>query len=76
MWLMLMNLMFVIQGFVMLNFGYMMWQANLSLIPKFTFVKSSKRHVCVESKQTRKPHHAAEVRDMAPLELIHSNCAR
>ena len=47
--------------------------ANLSLIPKFTFVKNSKCHVCVESKQTRKPHMAAEARSLAPLELIHSD---
>ena len=29
------------------NFGCMMHLANLSLIPKFTFVKNSKCHVCV-----------------------------
>ena len=46
---------------------------NLSLIPKFTFVKNSKCHVCVESKQTHKPHKAAEARSLAPLELIHSD---
>ena len=54
------------------NFGCMMRLANLNLIPKFTFVKNSKCHVCVESKQTRKPHKAAEARNLAPLELIHS----
>ena len=47
--------------------------ANLSLIPKFTFVKNSKCHVCVESKQTSKPHKAAKARSLAPLELIHSD---
>ena len=50
--------------------------ANLSLIPKFNFVKNSKSHVSVESKQTRKPHKAAEVRSLAPLELIHSNLCK
>ena len=55
------------------NFGCMMRLANLSLIPQFTFVKNSKCHVCVESKQTRKPHKAAEARSLAPLELIHSD---
>ena len=55
------------------NFGCMMRLANLSLIPKFTFVKNSKCHVCVESKQTRKPHKTAEARSLAPLELIHSD---
>ena len=33
-----------------INFGCMMRLANLSLISKFTFVKNSKCHVCVESK--------------------------
>jgi hypothetical protein len=55
------------------NFGCMMCLANLSLIPKFTLVKNSKCHVCVESKQPHKPHFLAEVRDLAPLELIHSD---
>ena len=55
------------------NFSCMMWLANLSLIPKSTFVKKSNCHVCVESKQTRKPHKAAKARDSAPLELIHSD---
>jgi len=32
------------------NFGCMMRLASLSLIPKVTFVKNSKCHVCVESK--------------------------
>jgi hypothetical protein len=56
-----------------INFGCMAWLANLSLIPKFTVVKGSKCHVCVESKQPRKPHKASEARDLAPLELIHSD---
>jgi hypothetical protein len=47
--------------------------ANLSLILKFTVVKGSKCHVCVESKQPRKLHKVAEARDLAPLELIHSD---
>jgi transposase InsO family protein len=51
----------------------MAWLANLSLIPKFTVVKDSKCHVCVESKQPRKPHKVVEARDLAPLELIHSD---
>jgi hypothetical protein len=29
--------------------------------------------VCVESKQPRKPHKAAEARNLAPLELVHSD---
>jgi hypothetical protein len=51
----------------------MAWLANLSLIPKFTLVKGSKFHVCVESKQPRKPHKVTEVKDFAPLEIIHSD---
>src|SRR6266540_3668761 len=47
--------------------------ANLSLIPKFTLVKNSKCQACVQSKQPRKPHKAAEARNLAPLELVHSN---
>jgi hypothetical protein len=51
----------------------MMWIANLSLIPKLTLVKGSKCHVCVESKQTCKPHMAVEARNLEPLELVHSD---
>ena len=47
--------------------------AGLNLILKFDSVKGSKCHVCVESKQPRKPHKAAAARDLAPLELIHSD---
>jgi hypothetical protein len=32
-----------------------------------------KCYVCVESKQPRKPHKAAEARSLAPLELVHSD---
>jgi transposase InsO family protein len=56
-----------------INFGCMARLANLSLIPNFTVVKGSKCHVSVESKQPRKPHKVAEVRDLTPLELIHSD---
>jgi hypothetical protein len=47
--------------------------ANLSLISKFTFVKNSKCHVCVESKQTHKPRKAVEASSLASLELIYSD---
>jgi len=36
-------------------------------------IKSSKCHACVEAKQLRKPHKAAAVRELAPLNLIHSD---
>jgi hypothetical protein len=55
------------------NFGCMMRLASLSLIPKFTSVKNYKCHVYVESKQTHKPHKVDEARNLAPLELVHSN---
>lgn len=47
--------------------------ANMDLIPKFTTVKVSKCQVCVQAKQSRKSHKAAEPRNLAPLELIHSD---
>jgi transposase InsO family protein len=47
--------------------------AGLKLILKFDLVKGSKCHVCVETKQPRKPHMAAAARNLAPLELIHSD---
>jgi transposase InsO family protein len=55
------------------NFGCLMHVANMSLIPKFNHVKGSKCHACVQSKQTRKPHKAAEPRNLAPFELVHSD---
>ena len=47
--------------------------ANLSLIPKFTIVKGSKCKICVQAKQPRKSHATVEARNLAPLELIHSD---
>src|SRR3954463_6264648 len=47
--------------------------ANLNLIPKISAVKGSKCQVCVQAKQPRKSHKTAEARDLAPLELIHSD---
>jgi transposase InsO family protein len=46
---------------------------GLNLILKFDMVKSSKCHVCVEAKQPRKPHKVAVARELAQLELIHSD---
>jgi hypothetical protein len=53
------------------NFGCITRLAGLNLISKFDLVKGSKCHVCVESKQPRKPHKTAAMRDLVPLELIH-----
>jgi hypothetical protein len=55
------------------NFGCLTRLENMSLIPKFNHVKGSKCHACVQSKQTRKPHKAVEPRNLAPLELVHSD---
>jgi hypothetical protein len=49
------------------------WLANLNSISKFDLVKGSKFQVCVQSKQPCKPHKAAEARNLAPLDLIHSD---
>src|SRR3989337_4600277 len=56
-----------------INFGCMTRLANMSLIPKFTTVKGSECQVCVQAKQPHKSHKTAEARDLAPLELIHSD---
>jgi len=56
-----------------ISFGVMSRLAKLNLIPTFTLAKGSKCHSCVQAKQPRKPHKAAEERHLAPLELIHSD---
>src|SRR3954471_13761106 len=73
MFAMIMSPMFGIHESVNINFGCMTRLANMSLIPKFTTVKGSKCQVCVQAKQPRKSHMAAEPRNLAPLELIHSD---
>ena len=45
----------------------------MNLIPKISIVKGSKCQVCVQVKQPRKSHKNAEARNLAPLELIHSD---
>jgi hypothetical protein len=50
-----------------INFGCMTRLAGMDLIKKFDLVKGSKCHVCVQSKQPRKPHKATMARDLAPL---------
>ena len=55
------------------NFSQMKQLSSMCLITSFTFVKGSKCHSCVQSKQPRKSHKAAEERNLAPLELIHSD---
>jgi hypothetical protein len=58
-----------------LNFGSMSRLFSLNLISNLSIVKGSKCQSCVQSKQPRKPHKAAEERHLTPLKLIHSdNC--
>src|SRR3954467_6674436 len=47
--------------------------SSMSLHVALSIAKGSKCHSCVQSKQPRKPHKAAEERNLAPLELIHSD---
>src|SRR3954467_11397913 len=56
-----------------INFGCMTRLANMNLISKISTVKGSKCQVCVQAKQPRKSHTTAETRNLAPLELIHSD---
>jgi hypothetical protein len=52
------------------NFSYMTRLTNMNSIPKFNLVKGSDCHTCVQKKQPRKPH---EARNLASLELNHSD---
>ncbi|WVZ59956.1 hypothetical protein U9M48_010037 [Paspalum notatum var. saurae] len=61
----------LVTGSLLLRDGFKL--SSMSLIPSFTFDKGSKCHSCVQSKQPQKPHKAAEPRNLAPLELIHSD---
>jgi transposase InsO family protein len=56
-----------------LNFGSMSRLSSLNLILNLSIVKGSKCQSCVQSKQPRKPHKAAEDKHLAPLDLIHSD---
>jgi hypothetical protein len=47
--------------------------SSLNLILNLSIIKGSKCQICVQSKQPRKPHKAAEERHLALLELIHSD---
>jgi len=57
-----------------INSSCMTRLANMSLIPKFDMMKGSKCHACVQAKQPHKPHKAMkEARNLAPLDLVHSD---
>jgi hypothetical protein len=47
--------------------------AQLEFNPNLSIVNGSKCQSCVQSKQPRKPHKAAEERYLTPLELIYSD---
>jgi hypothetical protein len=43
------------------------------LIPKIPVVRRSKCHACVQAKQPRKPFKSVGDKNLAPLDLIHSD---
>ena len=45
--------------------------ASISLLTKFTLVKGSRYHDCVQANQPRTPHTFVQEINLAPLELIH-----
>jgi hypothetical protein len=47
-----------------IKFGLMSWLFGMCLISKFSIVKGSKCHYCVQSKQPCKPHKVAEERNL------------
>nr|AAS01934.1 putative Integrase core domain containing protein [Oryza sativa Japonica Group] len=53
----------------------LVFESNKVVVSKHGYFigKGSKCHSCVQSKQPRKPHKAAEERNLAPLELLHSD---
>lgn len=55
-----------------INFGLMSRLSSMSSIPNFTIAKGSKCHSCLQSKHPRKLHTTVEERNLAPLEIIHS----
>lgn len=55
------------------NFGDMSRLSNLNLILNLSIVKCSTCHSCVQSKQHRNLHKAAEEIQLAPLKLTNSN---
>jgi hypothetical protein len=59
-----------------INFDLMSRLSSISLISKFTIAKGSKCQNCVQSKQPRKPHTTVEERNLAPLELTHSDLCK
>nr|CAE04807.2 OSJNBb0022P19.2 [Oryza sativa Japonica Group] len=66
----------LVSGSLLCREGFrLVFESNKCVVSKYgTFVgKGSKCHTCVQSKQPRKPHKASEARNLAPLELVHSD---
>nr|ABF94958.1 retrotransposon protein, putative, Ty1-copia subclass [Oryza sativa Japonica Group] len=66
----------LVSGSLLCREGFrLVFESNKCVVSKYgTFVgKGSKCHTCVQSKQPCKPHKASEARNLAPLELIHSD---
>ena len=61
---------------ILINCSIYEFSSNLQVYRYLGRYKNSKCHVCVESKQTRKPHMAAEARNLTPLELIYFNLCK
>jgi hypothetical protein len=56
-----------------INFDHIIHLSKLNLIPKIPIVRRSKCHACVQAKQPRKPFKSMEEKNLAPLDLIHSD---
>jgi hypothetical protein len=56
-----------------INFDCIIHLSKLHLIPKIPIVRRSKCHTCVQAKQSCKPFKSVEEKNLAPLELIHSD---
>jgi hypothetical protein len=56
-----------------ISFDCIIQLSRLNLIPKISVVRRSKCHACVQAKQPRKPFKSMEDKNLAPLDLIHSD---
>ncbi|KAK1670409.1 hypothetical protein QYE76_058568 [Lolium multiflorum] len=69
----------LVSGSRLMKDGFkLVFESNKVVLSKYgTFVgkgyECSKCHACVQAKQPRKPHKPAKERNLAPLELIHSD---
>jgi hypothetical protein len=56
-----------------ISFDRIIQLSRLNLIPKIPVVRRSKCHACVQAKQPRKPFKSVGDKNLAPLDLIHSD---